>query len=113
MMRVSTRRLSGRVSIIAALVVACVLGARAAGKRPVTFDDIMGMRAVGSAEIAPDGSAVLYTVRQWEAAAKQAADKEANKPARREARSRRKARRRSFESVAALCASRQTGQSAV
>jgi Tol biopolymer transport system component len=30
----------------------------------------MGMRTVGSAEISPDGKAVLHTVRQWEPAAK-------------------------------------------
>jgi dipeptidyl aminopeptidase/acylaminoacyl peptidase len=36
--------------------------------RPVEFDDIMSLRAVGSPAIAPDGSAVLYTVRQWERA---------------------------------------------
>jgi dipeptidyl aminopeptidase/acylaminoacyl peptidase len=35
--------------------------------RPVTVDDILSMKAVASAAVAPDGSAVIYTVRQWEA----------------------------------------------
>ncbi len=60
---------------MAAVAVACALSARAADRRPVTFDDIMAVRTVGSAEIAPDGSAVLYTVRQWEPAAKPPAEK--------------------------------------
>jgi dipeptidyl aminopeptidase/acylaminoacyl peptidase len=34
--------------------------------QPVTFDDIMSMRAVAAATISPDGNAVLYTVQQWE-----------------------------------------------
>ena len=85
-MRASTGRVSVRLSVMAAVVVACALSVRAADKRPVTFDDIMGMRAVGSAQISPDGSAVLYTVRQWEPATKPAADK-AKEDAKMEARS--------------------------
>jgi dipeptidyl aminopeptidase/acylaminoacyl peptidase len=34
--------------------------------RVVTIDDILALKAVGSATIAPDGSAVLYTVRGWQ-----------------------------------------------
>jgi dipeptidyl aminopeptidase/acylaminoacyl peptidase len=34
--------------------------------RAVTIDDILAVKAVGSATISPDGSQVLYTVRQWE-----------------------------------------------
>ncbi len=37
---------------------------RAAG--PVTFDDIMALRAVGAPVLSPDGRAVLFTVRGWE-----------------------------------------------
>jgi dipeptidyl aminopeptidase/acylaminoacyl peptidase len=65
------RHTSSRVRVLmaASLVALAAAGATAADKRPVTFDDIMSTRAVGSAEISPDGSAVLYTVRQWEPAA--------------------------------------------
>lgn len=35
--------------------------------RPVTVDDVLSMKAVASAVISPDGSAVIHTVRQWEA----------------------------------------------
>lgn len=34
--------------------------------RAVTIDDVLDLKAVGAAAIAPDGSAVLFTVRQWE-----------------------------------------------
>jgi dipeptidyl aminopeptidase/acylaminoacyl peptidase len=71
MVRQTTRGL-----MILALVVTSVLGARSAEKRPVTFDDIMKMRAIGSAEISPDGNYVLYTVRQWEPASKDTASKD-------------------------------------
>jgi dipeptidyl aminopeptidase/acylaminoacyl peptidase len=33
--------------------------------RAVTFDDVLGLRAVGAPAIAPDGSVVLFTVRDW------------------------------------------------
>jgi dipeptidyl aminopeptidase/acylaminoacyl peptidase len=59
---------SRRVLLASVAVVTAVLGVAAAEKRPVTLEDIMSMRAVGSAEISPDGTAVLYTVRQWEPA---------------------------------------------
>lgn len=38
----------------------------AAQKRPVTVDDILSMKTVGSPVVSPDGAQVLYTVRQWE-----------------------------------------------
>lgn len=34
--------------------------------RPMTVDDIMALRNVGSATIAPDGKSILYTVAAWE-----------------------------------------------
>ena len=37
-----------------------------AQKRPVTVDDVLGMKAVGSPMVSPDGTRVIYTVRQWE-----------------------------------------------
>ena len=37
-----------------------------AQKRPVTIDDILEMKAVGAPTVSPDGTQVLYTVRQWE-----------------------------------------------
>jgi dipeptidyl aminopeptidase/acylaminoacyl peptidase len=37
-----------------------------AQKRPVSIDDILDMKAVGAATVSPDGTQVLYTVRQWE-----------------------------------------------
>ncbi len=40
----------------------------AADKRPVTFEDIMKMRAVSAPKISPDGTRMLYAVRQWETA---------------------------------------------
>jgi dipeptidyl aminopeptidase/acylaminoacyl peptidase len=38
----------------------------AAQTRPVTIDDILALKAVGSPAVSPDGTQVLYTVRQWE-----------------------------------------------
>ena len=37
----------------------------AQSKRAVTFDDVLAIKAVGGATLSPDGSQVLYTVRQW------------------------------------------------
>ncbi len=37
----------------------------ASAQRPVTIDDVLGIRVVRDAVIAPDGSAVLFTVRAW------------------------------------------------
>ncbi len=72
------RQRSKQVLLTAVALVVCVLGTQGAEKRPVTLDDIMSMRAVGSAEISPDGSAVLYTVRQWEPATKEPAGKDSS-----------------------------------
>ena len=48
--------------------VAFSLVAGAAEKRPVTFEDILSVRAVAEPAVAPDGSTVLFTVSSWEAA---------------------------------------------
>ena len=48
---------------IAGLLAAASLHAQT---RPVTIDDVLGLKAVGSAVVSPDGTQVLYTVRQWE-----------------------------------------------
>ena len=37
----------------------------ASAQRPVTIDDVLGIRVVRDTVIAPDGSAVLFTVRAW------------------------------------------------
>jgi dipeptidyl aminopeptidase/acylaminoacyl peptidase len=37
-----------------------------AQKRPVSIDDVLDLKAVGATTVSPDGSQVLYTVRQWE-----------------------------------------------
>lgn len=37
----------------------------AQAKRAVTFDDVLNVKAVGGATISPEGSQVLYTVREW------------------------------------------------
>lgn len=44
-------------------------------KRPVTFDDVMQMKNVGSPAVSPDASRVLYTVRQWERASERDKDR--------------------------------------
>jgi len=47
---------------------ALLLALPAAGQpRPVTIDDVVDLKAVGSAEVSPDGTQVIYTVRQFEA----------------------------------------------
>ena len=53
--------------LTAGLFVLVVAASATAQKQAVTIDDILALKAVGSAAISPDGSQVLYTVRQWEA----------------------------------------------
>jgi dipeptidyl aminopeptidase/acylaminoacyl peptidase len=48
------------------LIVLAAVPARAQ-KRPVTVDDVLGMKSVGAPMVSPDGTRVIYTVRQWEA----------------------------------------------
>ncbi|MDQ3583193.1 MAG: hypothetical protein M3495_17020, partial [Pseudomonadota bacterium] len=49
-----------------ALILALGAGPRAAAKRPVTIDDALHLKGVSGAQMAPDGSRVLFTVRGWE-----------------------------------------------
>ena len=51
--------------VAAALVLVSAVSPYAQAKRAVTFDDVLDVKAVGGATISPDGSQVLYTVRQW------------------------------------------------
>jgi dipeptidyl aminopeptidase/acylaminoacyl peptidase len=54
------------VSIVV-LCLSCLQGTgMAQSKRPATFEDVMQVKAVGSPTLSPDGTTVLYTVRQWE-----------------------------------------------
>lgn len=48
-----------------ALVAMSLTSPFAQSKRAVTFDDVLNVKAVGGVVISPDGSQVLYTVRQW------------------------------------------------
>ena len=57
-----------RTLVVVAMALALGTAPGAQTKRPVTFDDVMQVKAVGSATISPDGSQALYTVRQWEPA---------------------------------------------
>jgi dipeptidyl aminopeptidase/acylaminoacyl peptidase len=34
-------------------------------QRPATFDDVLNLKAIQGATVSPDGSQVIYTVRQW------------------------------------------------
>ena len=53
--------------ILTAAVAVLLLAAHAlAQQRPVTIDDILGVKAVASPAVSPDGAQVLYTVRTWE-----------------------------------------------
>ena len=49
-----------------ALILAASSGPQAAAKRPVTIDDALHLKGVSGAQLAPDGSRVLFTVRGWE-----------------------------------------------
>ena len=49
-----------------ALILAASSAPQAAAKRPVTIDDALHLKGVSGAQLAPDGSRVLFTVRGWE-----------------------------------------------
>src|SRR5436190_7993047 len=68
---VSTRSITvSRPRLSALLIVASLVPASAAmgqsAKRPMSFDDIMELKNVGAVALAPDASAVAYTVSGWE-----------------------------------------------
>ena len=39
--------------------------AAAQSKRPASFDDVLGIKAIQGATISPDGRWVIYGVREW------------------------------------------------
>ena len=49
------------------LTFALLPAAAFAQNKAVTVDDVLNLKAVSSATVSPDGTQVLYTVRQWEA----------------------------------------------
>jgi dipeptidyl aminopeptidase/acylaminoacyl peptidase len=51
---------------LTAVAVMLMAASVAAQKRPVTIDDVMQLKNVGSPLVSPDGTQILYTVRQWE-----------------------------------------------
>ena len=65
----STKWAPGWISTAIATAAFCSLVApdsSSGQKRPVSFEDIMGMRSPADAVMAPDGSSVLFTVASWE-----------------------------------------------
>src|SRR5688572_27628578 len=55
-----------RKVLVLALVLVASVPAATQSKRPATFDDVLNIKAVQGATVSPDGSQVIYTVRQWE-----------------------------------------------
>jgi dipeptidyl aminopeptidase/acylaminoacyl peptidase len=56
-----------RRTLIAVAVILVTTGtAGTQSKRPATFDDVLHVKTVQQATVSPDGSQVLYLVRQWE-----------------------------------------------
>ena len=51
--------------VVTAFVVVSSATALTQSKRPATFDDVLNLKAVQQATVSPDGSQVLYLVRQW------------------------------------------------
>ncbi len=64
-----------RKILTAATVMLGVAGLAGAQSRPVTIDDVLDLKAVGSPAVSPDGSRVLYTVRRWEPASERDSDR--------------------------------------
>src|SRR5260370_7415534 len=60
---------SALLTLLALLCLALAAGIQAAGKRPMTFQDVIEMRGVGAGKISPDGKFVVYTlsIPQWKA----------------------------------------------
>lgn len=58
-------RIPLRATLYALLLAFATAGAQAT-KRPMTLDDIMGLRTLNMVAIAPDGHAIAYTVSAWE-----------------------------------------------
>jgi hypothetical protein len=54
-----------RFAAVVLLILAGIIPA-AAQTRPVTIDDVLSLKAVGSPAVSPDGSQVIYTVRARE-----------------------------------------------
>src|SRR5262245_41356177 len=52
--------------VTAALLTLLTALPAAAQRRAVTVDDVLGMKGVGAPMVSPDGTRVIYTVRQWE-----------------------------------------------
>src|SRR5262245_21253055 len=52
--------------VLTAVAVVLMAASAAAQKRPVTIDDVMQLKNVASPVVSPDGTQILYTVRQWE-----------------------------------------------
>jgi dipeptidyl aminopeptidase/acylaminoacyl peptidase len=71
----------GRAGLIVGALLVGTAAAALAQTRPVTVDDVLALKGVGSPVVSPDGTRVLYTVRAWEPAS----DKE---PDQRESRTR-------------------------
>src|SRR3989475_3817524 len=63
------RNRSALLTLLALLCLALAAGVQAAAKRPMTFQDVIEMRAVGAGKISPNGKFVVYTVSipQWKA----------------------------------------------
>lgn len=53
------------VGALAAIALWIASPAASAQTRPVTFEDVLALKAVGAPAISPDGTAVLFTVREW------------------------------------------------
>jgi hypothetical protein len=51
--------------VLAFVAFAFTVSPALAQKRAVTIDDIFAIKAVGSPVVSPDGTQVVYTVRQW------------------------------------------------
>ena len=60
------RRIAAMVAMAAALASASAALQAQGAKRPMTIDDIMALKSVGSTNISPNGALVTFTVGGWE-----------------------------------------------